>query len=62
MEESHQEPSLSFEIALKVANEAVFAQTSRHLKNIEVAVLQGSWLGHNYDKIADRVGYAPEYT
>ncbi|EAZ89723.1 AAA-like domain-containing protein [Crocosphaera chwakensis] len=61
MEESHQEPSLSFEIALKVANEAVFSQTSRHLKNIEVAVLQGAWLGHNYDKIADTVGYAPEY-
>ncbi len=61
MEESHQEPSLSFEIALKVANEAVFAQTSRHLKNIEVAVLQGAWLGYNYDKIADQVGYAPEY-
>lgn len=58
---SYKEPSLSFEIALKVADEAVFSQTSRHLKNIEVAVLQGAWLGQNYDEIADLVGYAPEY-
>ena len=55
------EPPIAFDIALNVADQAVFAQTSRHLKNIEVAVLQGSWLGRSYDQIADEVGYAPEY-
>ncbi len=52
---------LPFELALKVADAAVFAKTSRHLKNIEVAVLRGSWLGHKYDQIAVESGYAPEY-
>ncbi len=61
MEDYLREPPLSFEMALSVADEAVFSQTSRHLKNIEVAVLQGAWLGQSYDEIADRVGYAPEY-
>ncbi|ACB53273.1 unknown [Crocosphaera subtropica ATCC 51142] len=56
-----QEPLISFENALTIADQAVFSKTGRHLKNIEVAVLQGSLLGHNYDQIADEVGYAPEY-
>ena len=58
---SDKDPPIAFDIALNVADQAVFAQTSRHLKNIEVAVLQGSWLGQSYDQIADEVGYAPEY-
>ncbi|MBW4617972.1 MAG: AAA-like domain-containing protein [Cyanosarcina radialis HA8281-LM2] len=55
------EPPISFEIALKIADGAVFAKKSRHLKNIEVAVLRGAWLGQRYDEIAEAVGYAPEY-
>ena len=55
------EPPISFEIALRVADTAVFAKTSRHLRNIEVAVLQGALLGKRYDQIADEIGYAPEY-
>lgn len=58
---SEQEGYIPFEVALRVADEAVFSQTSRHLKNIEVAVLRGSWNGQSYDQIADTVGYAPEY-
>lgn len=54
-------PSISFEVALNVADAAVFAQTSRHLKTIEVAVLQGVWLGYKYDQIAEENGYTPEY-
>ncbi|MBF2008344.1 MAG: AAA-like domain-containing protein [Chlorogloeopsis fritschii C42_A2020_084] len=55
------EQPLSFELALKVADAAVFAKTSRHLKNIEIAVLRGAWLGQKYDEIATASGYAPEY-
>src|SRR6476646_6360792 len=55
------EESVSFEAALKVADAAVFATTSRRLKNIEVAILQGVWQGQKYDQIAEAVGYAPEY-
>ncbi|MEM8778447.1 MAG: AAA-like domain-containing protein [Cyanobacteria bacterium P01_G01_bin.49] len=61
MASSETDPPISFEIALNVADQAVFSQTARHLKNIEVAVLQGSWLGQNYDQIANAAGYAPEY-
>lgn len=61
MQHSAGEQTITFEIALQVADAAVFAQTSRHLRNIEVAVLRGAWLGHRYDKIAAESGYAPEY-
>ncbi|WP_254721710.1 AAA-like domain-containing protein [Kovacikia minuta] len=52
---------ISFEVALRVADAAVFAKTSKHLKNIEVTVLRGAWMGQRYDQIAEENGYAPEY-
>ncbi|MBD2461267.1 AAA-like domain-containing protein [Oscillatoria sp. FACHB-1407] len=53
--------SISFEVALNVADAAVFAKASRHLKTIEVAVLKGVWQGYKYDAIAEENGYTPEY-
>jgi AAA-like domain len=61
MKDIGREQPISFEIALRVADAAIFAKTSRHLRNIEVAVLQGALLGKRYDQIADEIGYAPEY-
>jgi hypothetical protein len=61
MKDIGREQPISFEIALRIADAAVFAKTSRHLRNIEVAVLQGALLGKRYDQIADEIGYAPEY-
>jgi hypothetical protein len=61
MQPSPETPPISFEIALQVADAAVFAKTSRHLKNIEVAVLKGAWLNQRYDEIAEAAGYTPEY-
>lgn len=61
MTESIQEQTITFETALKVADQAVFAKTQRHLKNIEVVVLRGALLGQKYDKIAAECDYAPEY-
>lgn len=55
------EDLIPFEIALKIADTAVFAQTARHLKNIEVAVLRGALQGQKYDQIAQEYSYAPEY-
>lgn len=52
---------IPFETALRIADAAVFTQASRHLKNIEVVVLQGVWQGQKYDQIAEECGYAPEY-
>ncbi|WOB44927.1 hypothetical protein HNI00_18560 [Thermoleptolyngbya oregonensis NK1-22] len=50
-----------FETALQAADAAVLAAASRHLKNIEVAVLKGAWHGFKYDEIAEETGYTPEY-
>ncbi len=61
MQNSSEAQPIPFDAALKVADAAVVAQTSRHLKNIEVAVLRGALLGHRYDQIAEENGYAPEY-
>lgn len=55
------EDLIPFEIALKIADTAVFAHTARHLKNIEVAVLRGALQGQKYDQIAQEYSYAPEY-
>lgn len=61
METNLTEETINFESALKLVDAAVFAQTQRHLKNIEVVVLKGALLGQKYDTIADNCGYAPEY-
>jgi AAA-like domain len=61
MRDSTGEQPITFEAALKAADAAVFATTSRHLRNIEVAVLRGAWLGQRYDEIAAESGYTPEY-
>lgn len=55
------EETITFELALKLADTAVFAQNKRHLKNIEVTVLKGALQGQKYDQIALECGYAPEY-
>ncbi|WP_315787747.1 AAA-like domain-containing protein [Fischerella sp. JS2] len=61
MTDSGGEEFIPFELALKLVDAAIFAKTSRHLRNIEVAVLRGAWLGQKYDQIAVESGYAPEY-
>ncbi|MBD2358374.1 AAA-like domain-containing protein [Tolypothrix sp. FACHB-123] len=61
MTENVQEQAITFETALKVADESVFAKHKRHLKNIEVAVLRGALQGQKYDQIATECDYAPEY-
>lgn len=61
MNKTYKNQPLSFEIALQVVNEAVLDCKNRHLKNIEVEVLRGAWLGYKYDQIAAEVGYAVEY-
>lgn len=52
---------IPFETALKIADAAVFSRNSRHLRNIEVAVLRGALQGQKYDQIAEEFDYAPEY-
>ena len=52
---------MNFEEALKLADAAVFTKTNKHLRDIEIIVLRGSWEGQEYHKIAETYGYAAEY-
>ena len=52
---------MDFETAFKILDAAVFAQTKRHLKDIEVTILRSSWQGKKYDEIAQIHGYTTEY-
>ncbi|MEG4345179.1 AAA-like domain-containing protein [Microcoleus sp. A003_D6] len=46
----------------KEAADRIFAQnTGKHLSDIEMKVLQGSWEGKSYDEIAQTYGYSAEY-
>ena len=52
---------MHFEEVLKVVDAAVASKTERHLKDIEVAILRGSWQGRKYDEIAETSGYTTKY-
>ncbi|NEP01068.1 MAG: hypothetical protein F6K58_20900 [Symploca sp. SIO2E9] len=53
--------TLNLDLAIQIADSAVFAHSSKHLSNIEVLVLQGSWLGKTYQEIATESSYNHEY-
>ena len=53
--------SIPFRVVLELVDTAVFTTTGRHLSNIEVVVLQGSWQGERYSQIAEQQGYTLEY-
>lgn len=39
--------------ALQLANELVFAQTGKHLDDLQEEVIKGLWQGQTYNKIAE---------
>ncbi len=47
--------------AKAVAKQVVFKKTGKHLSDVEMIVLQGSWEGKTYDEIARMCGYTPDY-
>jgi LuxR family glucitol operon transcriptional activator len=55
------EEHIPFQVVLGVVDTAVFTTTGKHLSNIEIMVLQGSWQGQRYPQIAAQNGYALEY-
>lgn len=52
---------MNFEDVFNFLDTAVFDVKKRHLKNIELAVLRGSWQGKKYDEIAKDYSCTPEY-
>ncbi|MBD1934180.1 MULTISPECIES: NACHT C-terminal helical domain 2-containing protein [Cyanophyceae] len=51
----------ALEVALKVANQAIFSKKGRKLADIEVLILRGSWQGQNYDDIAETHDYTSQH-
>ncbi len=52
---------MNFDEGLQILDAAIFSKINRHLKDVEIIVLKGSWQGLNYDEIASHEGYAAKY-
>ncbi|MFB2921815.1 MULTISPECIES: AAA-like domain-containing protein [Aerosakkonema] len=52
---------MEFQSAIQFADAAIFAQTNRHLKTVELMLMRGAWSGQTYQEIAATIGYTPEY-
>ncbi|MBD2731843.1 AAA-like domain-containing protein [Nostoc sp. FACHB-892] len=52
---------MNLEEGLQILDAVVFSKINRHLKDVEIIVLKGSWQGLNYDEIASNEGYAAKY-
>ena len=52
---------MNFEEAFTIAATAVFEQTRKHLNDAERQVLEGSWEGQTYEKMAKTYGYSDRY-
>jgi WD40 repeat protein len=52
---------MELEDGLTIADQAVFAKLGRHLSQIEMLVLRGSWQGQTYEEIADATHYSVNY-
>ncbi|HBB33078.1 MAG TPA: serine/threonine protein kinase [Cyanobacteria bacterium UBA8803] len=51
----------NWQLAEKIADAVVFKKTGKHLSDIEVKVLQGSWEGKSYQEIAEMYSYQESY-
>ncbi|HIK28938.1 MAG: AAA-like domain-containing protein [Oscillatoriaceae bacterium SKW80] len=56
-----QEKSINLEEALQVADEAVYAKTARHLTDVEMVILRGTWQNQTYEQMAVSTKYTANY-
>ncbi|GAB4302825.1 MAG: hypothetical protein Fur0025_43800 [Oscillatoriaceae cyanobacterium] len=56
-----EDPNLSFEEAIELADAAVFARKGRHLTDVEMIILRGSWQNQTYPEMAENSDYAANY-
>jgi hypothetical protein len=52
---------MNFEEGLQILDTSVFNKLNRHLKDVEIIILKGSWQSLNYDEIANNEGYTAKY-
>jgi hypothetical protein len=55
------EKTMNFEEAVKVADAAVLASEGRHITDVEMAILRGSWENQTYEEMAEMTEYAANY-
>ncbi|MEB3282384.1 MAG: AAA-like domain-containing protein [Lyngbya sp.] len=55
------ESEFTWTTAKEAANLILLQATGKHLSDLEIKVLQGSWEGKTYDQIASSHGYSAEY-
>ncbi|MEO1428911.1 MAG: tetratricopeptide repeat protein [Cyanobacteria bacterium J06633_8] len=59
--QNFQSNNILFQEVLTLVENLIMSRTGKHLSNIEVLVLRGSWQGHKYNQIATEGGYTDEY-
>ncbi|HEY9668157.1 MAG TPA: NB-ARC domain-containing protein [Coleofasciculaceae cyanobacterium] len=52
---------MEFEQALKIVDTLVFAKVGRHLSDVEIAILTGTWQNQTYEQIAEASDYSISY-
>lgn len=52
---------MNIEQVINFVDAAVYANTNKHLKDVEVLILQGSWQGQKYYEIAEANDYSAKY-
>ncbi len=52
---------MDFDELIILIDAAVYEHTQKHLRDIEVLVLRGSWLGQRYEEIAEAHHYTAQY-
>lgn len=55
------ESEFSWKEVKQVADLLAFQKTGKHLSDIEMIVLKGSWSGETYEEMAEQAGYAADY-
>ena len=52
---------MDIEELLSFVDQFVYTRTGKHLKDIEILIIRGSWQGQNYEEIAEVHGYTDKY-
>jgi hypothetical protein len=52
---------MDLEDLLSFIDEFVYTKAGKHLKDVEILIIRGSWQGQNYEEIAETHGYTDKY-
>ena len=53
--------SMNVEEALKIADQAIFERTGKHLTDVQQSIFEGSWNKQTYDEIAKTISYTGQH-